>query len=51
MNKILKSGLIRILETVINSEWVSADDLRKIANQIDDYVYDKYGNEIDEYDK
>ena len=58
MNSILKSGLIKILDDFIigrsNSYpcgWINTDDLRKIADMIDNGKYDKFGNEVCEYDK
>ena len=58
MDVILKSGLIKILDDFIigrsNSYpcgWINTDDLRKIADMIDNGKYDKFGNEVCEYDK
>ena len=58
MSAILKSGLIKILEnfTIGRSSsyhcgWINTDDLRKIADMINNSKYDKFGNEICEYDK
>lgn len=58
MNVILKSGLIRILEDSViersgsySCGWINTDDLRKIADMIDNGKYDKFGNEVCEYDK
>ena len=58
MNVILKSGLIRILEdSAIGRSgsypcgWINTDDLRKIVDMIDNGEYDKFGNEVCEYDK
>ena len=58
MNMILKSGLIRILESFAIGRsgnypcgWINTDDLRKIADMIDNGEYDKFGNEVCEYDK
>ena len=55
---ILKSGLIRILESLAIGRsgnypcgWINTDDLRKIADMIDNGEYDKFGNEVCEYDK
>ena len=58
MDSILKSGLIKILDDFIigrsNSYpcgWINTDDLRKIADMIDNGKYDKFGNEVCEYDE
>lgn len=58
MNMILKSGLVRILDNSVIGRsvsypcgWIKTEDLRKIADAIDDGKYDKFGNEVCEYDK
>jgi hypothetical protein len=55
---ISKTGLIKILNNFvigcsasIPCGWISSNDLRKIADMIDNGEYDKFGNEICEYDK
>lgn len=55
---ILKDGLLRILNDYIIGRsstypdgWVKAEDLRKIADMIDNKQVDINGNEINEYDK
>ena len=58
MNMISKTGLIKILNDFvigcsanIPCGWISSNDLRKIADMIDNGEYDKFGNEVCEYDK
>lgn len=58
MNMISKTGLIKILNNFVSGcsasipcGWISSNDLRKIADTIDNGEYDKFGNEICEYDK
>ena len=58
MDAILKSGLIKILENFAVGRsisypcgWINTEDLRKIADEIDNGKYDKFGNELCEYDK
>ncbi len=55
---ILKVGLLRILDNYIIDRsstypdgWVKAEDLRKIADMIDNKQVDINGNDIDEYEK
>lgn len=53
MNMISKTGLIKILNDFVIgcSANITSNDLRKIADMIDNGEYDKFGNEICEYDK
>lgn len=58
MNDILKTGLFNILDdftigrSVTYPEgWIKAEDLRKIADMIDNGQVDKFGNNIEEYNK
>lgn len=58
LNDILKTGFLKILDDFIIGRsvtypegWIKAEDLRKIADMIDNGQVDKFGNNIEEYDK